>query len=72
VALLRCREAVEGARSGAKGDEKDRIDIILGVLDAPLKQIVNNCGLAGASLPTKSAKRGPTSAYDANAGQFVA
>ena len=47
VALLRCREAVEKARSGAKGDERIGVDIVLGVLAAPLKQIADNCGLSG-------------------------
>src|SRR6185437_9863280 len=45
VALLRCKEAVEKARSGAKGDERIGVDIVLGVLSAPLKQIADNCGL---------------------------
>ena len=62
VALLRCREAVEAARSGAKGDEKIGVDIVLGVLDAPLKQIADNCGLRAASWPTRSARSPPTSA----------
>ena len=35
VALLRCQEAVEKARSGAKGDERIGVDIILGVLAGP-------------------------------------
>src|SRR5206468_6470751 len=35
VALLRCKEAVEKARSGAKGDERIGVDIVLGVLAAP-------------------------------------
>ena len=47
VALLRCNEAVEKARSGAKGDERIGVDIILGVLSAPLKQIADNCGIDG-------------------------
>ena len=47
VALLRCTEAVEKARSQAKGDEKIGVDIVLGVLAAPLKQIADNCGLDG-------------------------
>ena len=47
VALLRCKEAVEAAQSSAKGDEKIGVDIVLGVLDAPLKQIADNCGLVG-------------------------
>ena len=62
VALLRCKEAVEKARSGAKGDEKIGVDIILGVLEAPLKQIADNCGLAAAWWPTKSARSRRTSA----------
>ena len=47
VALLRCREAVEKARASAKGDEKIGVDIVLGVLDAPIKQIADNCGVDG-------------------------
>ena len=47
VALLRTREAVEAARSSAKGDEKIGVDIVLGVLDAPIKQIADNGGPVG-------------------------
>jgi chaperonin GroEL len=71
VALLRCREAVEGARSGAKGDEKIGIDIILGVLDAPLKQIVNNCGLSGSVIADEVSQKSNNMGYDANAGEYV-
>jgi len=39
VALLRAREAVEGARKGAKGDEKIGVDIVAAALDAPIRQI---------------------------------
>src|SRR5215470_11179410 len=46
VALLRCRDAIEKARSAAKGDERIGVDIVLGVLDAPIKQIADNCGLS--------------------------
>jgi chaperonin GroEL len=71
VALLRCREAVEVARSGAKGDEKIGIDIILGVLDAPLKQIVNNCGLSGSVIADEVSQKSTNMGYDANAGEYV-
>jgi chaperonin GroEL len=71
VALLRCREAVEAARSGAKGDEKIGINIILSVLDAPLKQIVNNCGLAGSVIADEVSQKPTNTGYDANAGQYV-
>ncbi len=70
VALLRCREAVEAARSGAKGDEKIGVDIILGVLDAPLKQIADNGGLAGSVVADEVSQKGFNQGYDANAGEY--
>src|SRR3990170_1911508 len=71
VALLRCKEAVEATRSGAKGDEKIGVGIVLGVLDAPLKQIVNNCGLSGSVIADEVSQKGTNIGYDANAGEFV-
>jgi chaperonin GroEL len=71
VALLRCREAVEAARSGAKGDEKIGIDIVLGVLAAPLKQIADNCGLSGGVVADEVLQKPTNTGYDANAGEYV-
>jgi chaperonin GroEL len=71
VALLRCREAVEAAKSSAKGDEKIGVGIVLGVLDAPLKQIVNNCGLSGSVIADEVSQKPTNTGYDANAGEFV-
>jgi chaperonin GroEL len=71
VALLRCREAVAAAKSGAKGDEKIGVDIVLGVLDAPLKQIVNNCGLSGSVIADEVSQKSNNIGYDANAGEYV-
>jgi chaperonin GroEL len=71
VALLRCKEAVEAARSGAKGDEKIGVNIVLSVLDAPLKQIVNNCGLSGSVIADEVSQKSTNTGYDANAGEFV-
>jgi chaperonin GroEL len=71
VALLRCKEAVEAARSSAKGDEKIGVNIVLHVLDAPLKQIVNNCGLSGSVIADEVSQKGTNIGYDANAGEFV-
>ena len=70
VALLRCREAVEAARSGAKGDEKIGVDIVLGVLDAPLKQIADNGGLPGSVVADEVSQKGFNQGYDANAGEY--
>ena len=71
VALLRCREAVESARSSAKGDEKIGVNIVLNVLDAPLRQIVDNGGLDGSVIADEVSDKPQNQGYDANAGEFV-
>src|SRR6185369_6571175 len=68
VALLRCREAVEGARSSAKGDEKIGVDIVLHALSAPMKQIADNCGIDGSVVVDEVAQKSQNMGYDANAG----
>jgi chaperonin GroEL len=71
IALLRCREAVEAARSGAKGDEKIGVDIVAHVLDAPLKQIAANGGLDGSVIADEVSQKGANVGYDANSGEYV-
>jgi chaperonin GroEL len=71
VALLRCREAVEAARSSAKGDERIGVDIVLGVLASPLKQIADNCGLSGGVVADEVSQKPTNTGYDANAGEYV-
>jgi chaperonin GroEL len=71
VALLRCHEAVEAARSSAKGDEKIGVDIVLGVLDAPLRQIADNCGLDGSVVADEVSQKSQATGYDANNGEYV-
>ena len=71
VALLRCQEAVEAARSGARGDEKIGVDIVAGVLDAPMKQIADNCGLDGSVVADEVSRKGQNTGYDANNGEYV-
>jgi chaperonin GroEL len=71
VALLRCKEAVEAARSSAKGDEKIGVDIVAGVLDAPLKQIADNCGVSGSVVADEVSRKGNNIGYDANNGEYV-
>ncbi len=71
VALLRCREAIEACRSGAKGDEKIGVDIILGVLDAPLKQIADNCGIDGSVVADEVSGKPTNTGYNASAGEYV-
>jgi len=71
VALIRCKEAVEAARSGAKGDEKIGVNIIAGVLSAPLKQIADNCGLDGSVVADEVSRKSANIGYDANNGEYV-
>src|SRR6187549_443461 len=47
VALLRCRATLEKLRGSLKGDEKVGCEIVLKALDAPLRQIADNCGIDG-------------------------
>ena len=71
VALLRCREAVEKARSGARGDEKIGVDIVLAALDTPLKTIASNGGLDGSVIAEDVREKATNIGYDANTNQFV-
>jgi len=71
VALLRCREAVEKARSSARGDEKIGVDIVLKALDAPLRTIVDNCGLDGSVVAEDVREKPVNTGYDANSRQYV-
>jgi chaperonin GroEL len=71
VALLRCKEAVEAARSGAKGDEKIGVQIVLDVLSAPLKQIADNAGRAGSVIADEVSQKPTNIGFDANSGEYV-
>ena len=71
VALLRCREAVEKARSQAHGDEKIGVDIILHALEAPIRQIAENGGIDGAVVADEVAGKDQNIGYDANKDEYV-
>ncbi len=71
VALVRCKEAVEKARSQAKGDEKIGVDIVLHALEAPIRQIADNGGLDGAVVADEVAGKAVNVGYDANKGEYV-
>jgi chaperonin GroEL len=71
VALLRCREAVEKARSQAKGDEKIGVDIILHALEAPIRQIAENGGIDGAVVADEVLGKDLNMGFDANKGEYV-
>jgi chaperonin GroEL len=71
VALLRCRDAVQKARSDARGDEKIGVSIVLKALDTPLKTIVGNGGLDGSVVAEDVREKPVNTGYDANSDQFV-
>ena len=70
VALLRCTEAVEKARSSARGDEKVGVDIVLNALNAPLRQIADNCGIDGSVVADNIIEKPINHGYDANKGDY--
>jgi chaperonin GroEL len=71
VALLRCRETVEAARTGAKGDEKIGVDILCASLEAPLRQIADNGGIDGSVVAdTVRENKNLAFGYDANAAEY--
>ena len=71
MALLRCREAVEKARSSARGDEKIGVDIVLRAISTPARQIADNCGLDGSVVADEISQKGTNVGFDANAGQYT-
>ena len=71
VALVRCKETVEKARSQAKGDEKIGVDIVLHALEAPIRQIADNGGLDGAVVADEVSEKAVNVGYDANKGEYV-
>ncbi|NQU25213.1 MAG: chaperonin GroEL, partial [Candidatus Nealsonbacteria bacterium] len=71
VALLRCKEAVEKARSAARGDEKIGVDIVARCLSAPIRQIADNCGVDGSVIADEVADKPTNTGYDANVGKYT-
>jgi len=71
VALLRCQQAVEKARQQAKGDERIGVDIVLKSLQAPIRQIAQNCGIDGSVVADEVARKDVNIGYDANRGEYV-
>ena len=71
VALLRCCEAVEKARSNARGDEKIGVDIIRRCLAKPLEQIVDNSGLDGTVVADEVGQKPVNTGFDANSGKYT-
>ncbi|MEL6107905.1 MAG: chaperonin GroEL [Planctomycetota bacterium] len=83
VALVRCAEAVEAIKSSplkgedgktavaaAKGDEKIGVDIVLGALSAPMRQIADNGGIDGSVVVDEVSQKSANIGYNAHSGQY--
>ena len=72
TALLRCQEAVNAARSAARGDEKIGIDVVFRALSAPIRQIVDNGGEDGSVVADEIMQKDSEKiGYDVNNGRYV-
>jgi chaperonin GroEL len=71
VALIRCLDAVKGARDNLDGDQQVGANIILKAIEAPLRQIVANAGLEGALIVDKVKKSATNEGFDAAAETYV-
>jgi chaperonin GroEL len=71
VVFLRAIEAVQGGRKKAQGDEGIGYDIVARALQAPARQIADNCGQDGAVVVAEILERGGKIGYDGRTGQYV-
>ena len=69
VALLRCIEAAESVK--VKGDEKIGQHIVARALEAPIRQIVENCGQDGSVVADEVRQLKGNMGFDANTGEYV-
>ncbi|MCA9048738.1 MAG: chaperonin GroEL, partial [Planctomycetaceae bacterium] len=69
VALLRAVEAVE--KLNAKGDEAIGVQIVARALEAPIRQIAENCGMDGAVVADEVRQLSGSQGFDAVSGEYT-
>jgi len=69
VALLRCIDPIRKVK--AKGDEQIGIEIVCRALEAPIRQIVQNCGVDGSVVADEVMQKDTNIGYNANNGEYV-
>jgi len=69
VALLRCVDVVREVK--ARGDEKIGVEIVARSLEAPIRQIAENCGVDGSVIADEVRHKSKNIGYDANTGEYV-
>ncbi len=70
VAFLRAIEAVDAAKSKARGDEKIGFDILSEALRAPARQIADNAGEDGEVIVARILEKSGSHGYNAATGEF--
>jgi len=71
VVFLKAIEAVKKARDKARGEEKIGSDIIIRALEAPTRQIADNCGEDGAVVVSEILEKSCKVGYNGRTGEFV-
>jgi chaperonin GroEL len=71
IVFVRAIDAVQNARSKAKGDEKIGIDIVVRALETPARQIAENAGYDGPMIVEQIKAKSGRWGYDAAKGEFV-
>ncbi len=71
VALIRCRDAVKASLVQCKGDERIGVEIVFRALEAPMRQIADNCGIDGSVVVDEVGQKPLNMGYDANNGEYV-
>ncbi len=69
VALLRSIEAVKAVK--AKGDEKLGVAIVERALQAPIRQIAENCGVDGSVIADEVLELDANTGFNANTGEYT-
>jgi chaperonin GroEL len=70
VALLRCQKSLDSLKT-ENSDEKLGINIVRKALEAPLRQLAENCGLEGAVVINHVAKSSNGLGLDAETGEYT-
>ncbi len=71
VAFVQAIEPVKKAREKTSGTEKIGYDIVIRALQAPARQIAENCGKDGAVVVSEIMEKGTNIGFDGRTGEFV-
>ncbi|MDJ0810693.1 MAG: chaperonin GroEL, partial [Desulfobacterales bacterium] len=70
VALVRCLDALDKARSKVKADRKLGVDVVMRAIEEPLRQIANNAGKEGSVVIDKVKQADGAQGYNAGTDNY--